>query len=170
MVVKQCHTSSIQHGSLRVVFFLDGSQTFDAFQKKQQSESGKQLSETLAAAFSWWLILRKYKRFAISLKQLKSVLGEDLYNVADVTPEKVSAADIVYAMKQYFTKTVSLSELAAWVNVIWFTELYECDSKEENAIASVMALLEILDEGVAFTPEEYAETIECLEANRECEL
>ena len=29
--------------------------------------------------------LKKYKRFAISLQQLKSVLGEDLYNVADVT-------------------------------------------------------------------------------------
>lgn len=114
--------------------------------------------------------LKKYKRFAISLQQLKSVLGEDLYNVADVTSEKVSAADVVYAMKQYLAKTVSLSELVAWVNVIWFTELYEYNSKEENAIASVMALLETLDEGVAFTPEEYAEMIECFEANRECEL
>ena len=64
---------------------------------------------------------------------------------------------------------MSLSELVACVNVIWFAELYEYDSKEENSIASVMALLETLDEGVAFTPEEYAE-IECLEANRECEL
>ena len=114
--------------------------------------------------------LKKYKRFAISLQQLKSVLGEDFYNVADVTPEKVSAADVVYAMKQYLAKAVSLSELVAWVNVIWFTELYEYNSKEENAIASVMALLETLDEGVAFTPEKYAEMIECLEANRECEL
>lgn len=104
--------------------------------------------------------LKKYKRFDISLQHLKSVLGEDLYNVADV----------VYAMKQYLAKTVSLSGLVAWVNVIWFTELYEYNSKEENAIASVMALLETLDEGVAFTPEEYAEMIECLEANRECEL
>ena len=84
--------------------------------------------------------LKKYKRFAISLQQLKSVLGEDLYSVADVTPEKVSAADVVYAMKQYLAKAVPLPELAAWVNVIWFTELYEYDSKEENAIASVMAL------------------------------
>ena len=38
--------------------------------------------------------LSQYKRFAISLQQLKSVLGEDLYNVADVTPEKVSARDV----------------------------------------------------------------------------
>lgn len=36
--------------------------------------------------------------------------------------------------------------------------------------SSVMALLETLDEGVAFTPGEYAEMIECLTANRECEL
>ena len=36
--------------------------------------------------------------------------------------------------------------------------------------SNVVALLETLDEGVAFTPEEYAEMIKCLEANRECEL
>ena len=36
--------------------------------------------------------------------------------------------------------------------------------------SSVMALLETLGEGVAFTPGEYAEMIECLTANRECEL
>lgn len=36
--------------------------------------------------------------------------------------------------------------------------------------SNVVALLETLDEGVAFTPEEYAEMIKCLEANRECKL
>ena len=75
-----------------------------------------------------------------------------------------------FGVCDYFGKSASLSKLVAWVNVIWFTELYEYDSKEENAITSVMALLETLDEGVAFTPEEYAEMIECLEANRDCKL
>ena len=115
-------------------------------------------------------ILNKYKRFDVSLQELKSVLGEDLYNVADITPEKVVAADVVYAIKQYLSKAVTLSELIDWVNVVWFTELYEYDMKEENAIASVMALLETLDEGIDFTDDEYAQMIECLETNTECEL
>lgn len=115
-------------------------------------------------------ILNKYKRFDVSLQKLKSVLGEDLYNVANVTPEKVCAADVVYAIQQYLSKAVSLPELVQWVNVVWFTELYEYVSKEENAIASVMALLETLDEGVEFSDEEYAVMIECLESNTECEL
>ena len=52
-------------------------------------------------------ILNKYKRFDVSLQELKSVLGEDLYNVADITPEKVVAADVVYAIKQYLSKVVT---------------------------------------------------------------
>lgn len=115
-------------------------------------------------------VLSKYKHFDVSLQELKSVLGEDLYNVADVTPEKVSAADVEYAIKQYLSTAVTLSELVDWVNVVWFTELYEYVTKEENAIASVMALLETLDEGVKFTDEEYDRMIECLETNTECEL
>ena len=63
-----------------------------------------------------------------------------------------------------------MAELVDWVNVVWFTELYEYTSKEENAIASVMALLETLDEGVEFTDKEYIQMVECLEANEECEL
>ena len=54
-------------------------------------------------------VLSKYKCFDISLQELKSVLGEDLYNVADVTPEKVVAADVVYAIKKYLSKAVTLS-------------------------------------------------------------
>lgn len=115
-------------------------------------------------------ILNKYKHFDISLHELKGVLGDDLYNVDDMTPTTVYAADVAYAIKQYLSKTVSLSDLVQWVNVVWFTELYEYDSSEENSIASVMTLLETLDEGVEYTTEEYARMIECLETNKECNL
>lgn len=57
-------------------------------------------------------VLSKYKHFDISLHELKSVLGEDLYNISDVTPEKVVRADVVFAIKQYLTKEVTLS---AWL-------------------------------------------------------
>lgn len=115
-------------------------------------------------------VLSKYKHFDISLQELKSVLGEDLYNVTDVTPDKVCGADVVYAIQQYLAKSISLPQLVEWVNVVWFTELYEYASNEEDTIASVMVLLETLDEGVTFTAEEYAQMIECLETNKVCEL
>jgi hypothetical protein len=115
-------------------------------------------------------ILRKYKHFDASLQELKSELGEDLYNVPDVTPEKISAADVIYAIKQYLAKSISLQKLVEWVNVVWFTDLYQYASKEENSISSVMTLLETLDEGVEFTTKDFAQMISCLEANKECEL
>jgi hypothetical protein len=115
-------------------------------------------------------VLSKYKHFNASLRELKHVLGEDLHNVAGVTPEKIYRTDVVYAIKQYIAKSISLQKLVEWVNVVWFTELYEYAPKEENAIASVMALLETLDEGVEFTLDEYRKMIGCLESNKECEL
>ena len=33
-----------------------------------------------------------------------------------------------------------------WVNVVWFTDLFEYNSLEEESIASVVSLLETLDE------------------------
>lgn len=57
-----------------------------------------------------------------------------------------------------------------WVNVVWFTELFEYSAKEENSIESVITLLETLDEGVIFGDKEYDKMIECLKTNTECEL
>ena len=81
-------------------------------------------------------------------------MGEDLHNVGDATPEKVVTAGVVYAIKKYLSNAVTLSELVDWVNVI----------------ASVMTLLETLDEGVNFTDGEYTQMIKCLETNTEYEL
>lgn len=115
-------------------------------------------------------ILNQYKNFKISLQKLKYVFGEDLYNISDILPQTVNSNDIIYAIQQYLTNSVSLIDLLNWVNTIWFTDLYEYNTKEENTIASVMSLLETLDEGVEFSNEEYLMMIDCLQKNIECVL
>ena len=114
--------------------------------------------------------LKKYKRFELSFQEIKASLGDYLYNVPQITPEKINADDVIYAIRQFLLKNITPEELVNWVNVVWFTDLYVYASKEENAIASVMTLLETLDEGVDFSEETYLKMIECLEKNIECEL
>ena len=115
-------------------------------------------------------ILSRYKHFDMNLQELKDILGDDLHNVSDISPQKLNANDVIYAIQQYLANSVSLIDLLNWVNTIWFTDLYEYNTKEENTIASVMSLLETLDEGVEFSNEEYFMMIDCLQKNIECEL
>ena len=115
-------------------------------------------------------ILKRYKHFEASLQELKDTFGDDLYNVPNVLPQQVSANDVIYAIQQYLANIISLTDLINWVNIIWFTDLYKYSEREENAIASVMSLLETLDEGVEFSNEEYFKMVDCLQKNIECEL
>lgn len=115
-------------------------------------------------------ILIQFKRFEVNLQGLKAKLGEDLYNISDISPEKITAEDVIYAIVEYRTKAISLQDLVNWVNIIWFTDLYEYTVKEENSIASVITLLETLDEDVVFTDKEYEKMISCLKKNIECNI
>ena len=91
-----------------------------------------------------------FKRFEVNLQALKTKLGEDLYNISDISPEKITAEDVIYAIVEYRTKVISLQDLVNRVDVIWFSNLYEYAEKEDNSIASVITLLETLDEDVAW--------------------
>ena len=54
-----------------------------------------------------------------------------------------------------------------WVNIIWFTDLYEYNLAEEESIASVITLLETLDEDdVALSNDEFLNMVKCLENNK----
>ena len=116
-------------------------------------------------------ILKKYRMHEINADELKGVLGNDLYNIEIDKAEVVSAEDVINSIKKYLSGSISLSQLVDWVNIVWFTELYEYKKEEENSIASVMALLETIDEaGISFTEKQYMQMIEALIKNEEIVL
>ena len=61
----------------------------------------------------------------INLNQLKKELGDDLYNVNITTSRKVYAEDLIFLINQYISHKITLQEIVDWVNVVWFTDLYE---------------------------------------------
>ena len=115
-------------------------------------------------------MLKAFKTFAADKCALRKTYGADLHNV-EVEPEIVSAADVIFAIESYLNRTVTKEQLVQWVNVLWFTDLYEYESACEDTIAEVMTLLESIDEEeVAFSEEEYREMIEALRRNRPVKL
>ena len=112
-------------------------------------------------------ILTDFLKTKINLKQLKEQIGNDLYNVVIKTPQKVYASDLIFLINQYVAGKISLQEIVDWVNVVWFTDLFEYNASEEESIASVISLLETLDEDdIQFSDKDFIDMIECLSNNK----
>jgi hypothetical protein len=81
--------------------------------------------------------------------------------------ETFTASDVITAIKKYRAHEITLQNLVDWVNTLWFVDgLYNYEESQCDSIASVMDLLEELDEdGVAYTDDEYDCMIAALESN-----
>lgn len=113
------------------------------------------------------IILNDFLKMKINLKQLKEKLGNDLYNLNIKAPEIVYANDVIYLINQYILDKISMQGVIEWVNIVWFTDLFEYNPIEEEAIASVISLLETLDEDdVQFSHIEFTNMIKCLSNNK----
>ena len=112
-------------------------------------------------------ILNDFLKNRIDLNQLKKEYGSDLYNVRIEKPMEVNCKDIILVIDQYISGKITLQEIVDWVNVVWFTDLFEYNSVEEESIASVISSLETLDEdGVQFSDDDFIKMIACLSNNK----
>lgn len=111
--------------------------------------------------------LNAFLDFKATKKDLIDTYGEDLYNV-EVEPVTVSVSDIVSAIDKFGTGEIDMAMLLNWVNVVWFTDLFEYSEQEADSIASVMSVLETLDEeGVVLTENDLANMRSSLLSNQE---
>jgi hypothetical protein len=116
-------------------------------------------------------LLTDYKNFLATDSDLKAQFGSPLIQakVTETERETFTASDVITAIKKYRAREITLQNLVDWVNTLWFVDgLYNCEESQGDSIASVMDLLEELDEdGVAYTDDEYDCMIAALESNTE---
>ncbi|MBQ7986128.1 MAG: hypothetical protein IJ304_02555 [Clostridia bacterium] len=113
-------------------------------------------------------ILNEFKNLSIDKKALQKKIGGDLYNVECEAPEMVNADDVIKIIKSFINNTIKREHLVEWVNVVWFTELFEFDEKEVDSIVSVLQVLETLDEeNVDVNEKEFKRMINSLSRNVE---
>jgi hypothetical protein len=116
-------------------------------------------------------LLNDFKELKTGLSELKEFYGDDLHNISNIKSKVIYSEDVISAIKKYIDGIITLQDLIDWVNTVWFTDLYKYNVKEEDSIASVMTLLETIDEeDVKFSKEEYLQMIASLKNNTECEL
>lgn len=112
-------------------------------------------------------ILNAFLDFKATKKDLIDTYGKDLYNV-EVEPVTVSTSHVVSAIDKFVTEEIDVTMLLNWVNVVWFTDLFEYSEQEANSISSVLSILETLDEeGVVLTENDLANMRSSLLNNQE---
>lgn len=110
--------------------------------------------------------LEQFKSLQITKADLQDQLGGDLYAAKSDKPMIVNASDVIFALRSFERKTLTLHRLLDWVNVLWFTDLYEYNHEQEEAIACVMDELEELDEeGRLLTSDRIECLVQALEKN-----
>lgn len=113
-------------------------------------------------------LLNDFKKLKTTKAELQSQLGSNLHAVSVDNPLVVKTEDMVHLLGAYKGHEISLDGLLDWVNTIWFTDLYEYAAQQQDSIASVMDVLEQLDEdGQTLTPVEIDTMIEALRKNVE---
>ena len=112
-------------------------------------------------------LLSSFLNFEATRADLVQEFGEDLLNA--VGPVKtVSVNDVVSAIDRYLNHTITKIQLVDWVNTLWFTDLFEYDDVYADSIASIMAILETLDEEeVVLSEQDFSEMKICLLRNHE---
>ncbi len=116
-------------------------------------------------------VLVDFKNLKISIAELKNSIGMDLYNIDNIKSVKVTTQDVINSINMFTSNEITKDGLVDWVNVVWFTDLFFYDASQEDAIASVMSLLETLDEeNVEFSKDDFRKMINALENNVECTL
>ncbi len=113
-------------------------------------------------------ILNEYRQMRITSVQLREQLGNDLHNVEVSRPVCIKASDVRNGIGHVLSGEKTPEELVDWVNVVWFTELFDFPDGETDSIVSVLEVLETLDEaGVHISDEELKAMQLALDGNKE---
>ena len=113
-------------------------------------------------------ILNDFKNMKISKKDLYDSLGDNLVTLIINNPVVIESKDLIKMLHTYKNGDISIEKVLDWVNIIWFTELFDYNEDENDSIASIMNKLEELDEdGQILTSEGIDIYIQALENNQE---
>ena len=100
-------------------------------------------------------MLERFLNFEIGRSELTEHFGENLHGVTVAEPVIVKAEDLANAIQLHLDGGCSTEALVDWVNVVWFTDLFELQEDRIEDIVDVLEVLETLDEeGVTLSPEE----------------
>ncbi len=110
----------------------------------------------------------KYRDFEITLFQLNEYLLPYKPKITINDPITVNSVHVIKCLSKYLSSEIDKLTMVDWVNIIWFNDAFEFEDEESDSIASVVTVLETMDEeGVVVTDDQIRKMIKCLESNKD---
>jgi len=113
-------------------------------------------------------IVEDFKYMKISRKDMSNLFGVNLMSLSLEEPVVVDSIDVIEVLRAFREKKISVEELIDWVNIVWFSDLFDYNDEQADSISSVMNRLEELDENKnALSNQDVDTYIEFLKNNKE---
>lgn len=90
--------------------------------------------------------LADFRDLKLTKEELRHEIGNDLHNIDCPQPLTIRLSHIIFVLRSFVEKRISVGQLVDWVNVVWFTELFQFHDAETDSIISVLEVLETWDE------------------------
>lgn len=102
------------------------------------------------------LKLKKDDLPSISYEQETELLQE---------PVVINRQHVIHVLKRFKQERLSQEDLYNWVHFVWFSDFYTCQDDDADSIASVMQVLEELEEEGDLTADDAEYCLDALEKN-----
>lgn len=113
-------------------------------------------------------LLEQFRDLKIDKSKLCGLLHKELKELLIDKPIEICNNHLVVVLENYQTGNISKQMVLDWVNIVWFSGLFEYCDEFCDCIASVMNELEEIDEdGKQLTNERVNEFIHALKNNIE---
>ena len=113
-------------------------------------------------------VFEQFRDLKISKQQLVDYLHNDPHKVIIAEPITVNSGHVKNCLSKYLSSEIDKLAMVDWVNIIWFNDAFEFEDEESDSIASVVTVLETMDEeGVVVTDDQIRKMIKCLESNKD---
>lgn len=111
-------------------------------------------------------LLESFRDLNISKEELLKKLNvKSINDVNQVV--MIASVDVIKLLESFKAGKIDETELLEWVNTIWFSDTYDYVDEEMDSIASVMNILEEIDEGRKLDESSIDLFIKSLKANEE---
>lgn len=85
-------------------------------------------------------ILEDFRDLKISKNQFKLLMEKVPGHL------EIERKDLAFVLRQYVENKIDQSRLLDWVNIVWFTDLFEYRDVDAECLTNIMHALEELDE------------------------
>jgi len=113
-------------------------------------------------------LLEKVRDLKITKDDMPPLRYEDETDLLE-DPVIIERAHVMNVLKRFKQEIIHQEDLFDWIHFVWFSDLFTCANEDAHCVASVVHVLEELEEEGDLMPEDIEHCLYALEHNTEAQ-